>query len=266
MAARLSFYFLLAFFPFLIFVGAVIGFIPIEPDLLNRILQEMNQFLPERTYAWVRDFTIDLVNAQNSGVVSMGILLTLWWASVGFAGMVGDLNRALAIEETRPFLKIRLLAIGVTILVSLFIIVSAFLLFFGDWLTQISLQNITVEPYPSFQVHLGGLYYLSRWILIFAFLNIGMQIVYSALPAQPLPWSLLSPGSAIFSLSWIVGSSSFAFFVNRFVDYQFYQQLYGSLVTLILLMIWLYFSSFFLLVGGEINSKIYRLRNSGVMG
>ncbi|MFB3067750.1 MAG: YihY/virulence factor BrkB family protein, partial [Acidobacteriota bacterium] len=105
MAARLSFYFLLAFFPFLIFVSAVIGFIPIEPDLLNKILQEMNQFLPERTYAWVHDFTIDLVNSQNSGVVSAGILLTLWWASVGFAGMVGDLNRALAIEETRPYLK-----------------------------------------------------------------------------------------------------------------------------------------------------------------
>ncbi len=265
MAARLSFYFLLAFFPFLIFVSAVIGFIPIEPDLLSKILLEMNQFLPQRTYAWVRDFTIDLVNSQNSGVVSVGILLTLWWASVGFAGMVGDLNRALAIEETRPFLKIRLLAIGVTILVSVFVIVSAILLFFGDWLIQISLQNITVQPYPSFQVHLGGIYFICRWILIFAFLNIGMQIVYSALPAQPLPWSLLSPGSAIFSLSWIVGSSSFAFFVNRFVDYEFYQQLHGSLGTLILLMIWLYFSSFFLLVGGEINSKIYRLRNSGVM-
>jgi len=183
MAARLSFYFLLAFFPFLIFVSAVIGFIPIEPDLLNKILLEMNQFLPERTYAWVHDFTIDLVNSQNSGVVSVGILLTLWWASVGFAGMVGDLNRALAIEETRPYVTIRLLAIGVTILVSLFVVGSGILLFFGDWLIQISLQHITVEPYPAFQVHLGGIYFTCRWILIFAFLHIGMQIVYSALPA-----------------------------------------------------------------------------------
>ena len=106
MAARLSFYFLLAFFPFLIFLSAIIGFIPIEPGLLDKILAEMNQFLPERTYTWVRTFTLELISHKNRGVVSLGILLALWWASVGFSGMVGDLNRALAIEETRSYVKI----------------------------------------------------------------------------------------------------------------------------------------------------------------
>jgi membrane protein len=260
MAARLSFYFLLAFFPFLIFLSAIIGFIPIEPGFLDRILVEMNQFLPERTYAWVHTFTLDLISSQNRGVVSLGILLALWWASVGFSGMVGDLNRALAIKETRSYVKIRLLAIGVTILVSLFVITSGILLFFGDWLIQLSIRHITVQPYPSFQDHLATLYTATRWVLIFAFLNVGMQIVYSALPARPLPWTLLSPGSAIFSLCWILGSIGFAFFVNRFVDYGIYQKLYGSLGTLILLMIWLYLSSFFLLIGGKVNGQVYRFR------
>ena len=260
MAARLSFYFLLAFFPFLIFLSALIGFIPIEPGLLDKILVEMNQFLPERTYIWVRAFTLDLISHQNKGVVSMGILLALWWASVGFSGMVGDLNRALAIQETRSYVRIRLLAIGVTILVSLFVIASGILLFFGDWLIQLFLQRITVTPYPSFQAHLAAIYTVTRWILIFIFLNIGMQIVYSALPARPLPWTLLSPGSAIFSLCWILGSSGFAVFVNRFVDYEIYQELYGSLGTLILLMLWLYLSSFFLLIGGEVNSQVNLFR------
>ena len=260
MAARLSFYFLLAFFPFLIFLSAIIGFIPIEPGLLDKILLEMNQFLPDRTYTWVHSFTLDLISHQNRGVVSMGILLALWWASVGFSGMVGDLNRALATQETRSYLKIRLLAMGVTILVSLFVIASGILLFFGDWLIQLFLQHITVAPYSSFQAHLATIYTATRWILIFVFLNLGMQIVYSALPARPLPWTLLSPGSAIFSLCWILGSSGFAVFVNRFVAYEIYQELYGSLGTLILLMIWLYLSSFFLLIGGEVNSQVYRLR------
>lgn len=260
MAARLSFYFLLAFFPFLIFLSALIGFIPIESGLLDKILVEMNQFMPERTSAWVHTFTLDLISSQNRGVVSMGILLALWWASVGFSGMVGDLNRALAIEETRSYVKIKLVAIGVTILASLFVITSGILLFFGDWLIQILLQRITVAPYPAFHSDLAAVYTASRWILIFAFLNIGMQIVYSALPARPLPWTLLSPGSAIFSLCWILGSIGFAFFVNRFVAYEIYQKLYGSLGTLILLMIWLYLSSFFLLLGGEINYQVYRFR------
>jgi len=260
MAARLSFYFSLAFFPFLIFLSAIIGFIPIEPGLLDRILVEMNQFLPERTYTWVRGFTLELISHQNKGVVSLGILLALWWASVGFSGMVGDLNRALAIEETRSYVKIRLLSVGVTILVSLFVITSGILLFFGDWLIQLSIQHITIQPYPSFQTHLATLYTATRWILIFVFLNVGMQIVYSALPARPLPWTLLSPGSAIFSLCWILGSSTFAIFVNRFVNYEIYQALYGSLGTLILLMLWLYLSSFFLLIGGKVNSQVQRFR------
>ena len=143
---------------------------------------------------------------------------------------------------------------------SLFVITSGILLFFGDWLIQLFLQRITVVPYPSFQAHLATIYTATRWILIFVFLNIGMQIVYSALPAQPLPWTLLSPGSAIFSLCWILGSSGFAIFVNRFVAYELYQELYGNLGTLILLMLWLYLSSFFLLIGGEVNSQVHRFR------
>ncbi|MDA2933804.1 YihY/virulence factor BrkB family protein [Acidobacteria bacterium AH-259-D05] len=264
MAARLSFYFLLALFPFLIFLSALIGFIPLEPGLLGRILLEMQGFLPERTYSWLQDFTIDLVNSRDSGVVSIGLLLALWWASVGFRGMVGVFNRALAVQETRPYFKVQLVVVGVTILVSVFVITSGVLLFLGDWLIQLLVQRITVTPYPSFQAHLQNIYSASRWILIFAFLNIGMQIVYCSLPAQSLPWTLLSPGSAIASLCWIFGSRSFAFFVNRFVGFETYQKLYGSLAALILLMIWLYLSSLFILLGGEINSEIFRLRKARI--
>ncbi|MEE8350396.1 MAG: YihY/virulence factor BrkB family protein [Acidobacteriota bacterium] len=262
MAARLSFYFILAFFPFLIFISGLIGFIPVDPELLSKILLEMETFLPERTYTWVRDFTIDLVNSQDSGVVSIGILLALWWASTGFRGTIGVLNRALAITETRRYLKVQLLAMGVTILVSLFVITSGVLLFFGDWLIQLLMNRITLDLYPSFQAHLQATYAVSRWILLLIFLNVGLQIVYCSLPAQRLTWTLVSPGSVIASLCWILGSRGFAFFVNRFVAFETYQRLYGSLAALILLMLWLYLSSFFLLLGGEINSEIIRLRNS----
>ncbi len=265
MAARLSFYFILAFFPFLIFVSALIGFVPVDPELLSKILLEMETFLPERTYTWFRDFTIDLVNSQDSGVVSIGILLALWWSSTAFRGMIGVLNRALAITETRSYLKVHLLAMGVTILVSLFVITSG-VLFFGDWLIQLLLQQITVAPYASFQSHLQTIYSAGRWILLLVFLNMGIQIVYCSLPAQRLAWTLVSPGSLIASLCWILGSRAFAVFVNRLVGFETYQQLYGSLATLILLMLWLYLSSFFLLLGGEINSEIFRLRKGEAGG
>lgn len=260
MAAQLSFYFLLAFFPFLIFLSALISFFPLDLGLLDKILVELNRFLPEDTYAAVTKIALELINVENSGILSLGIVLAWWWASVGFSAMGGVLNRAYAIQDNRSHWRVRLLAMGITILVSLFVIASGVLLFFGDWLIKILLARITIEPYPSFHSHLRAIYSASRWILIFAFLNIGIEIIYFAAPARWLPWKLLSPGGLVATLGCVLGSRVFAIYVNQMAHYQTYQKLYGSLATLILLMLWFYISSIFLLVGGEINSEVHRFR------
>jgi membrane protein len=259
MAAQLSFFFLLAFFPFLIFLSSLIGLILSDPELIHRILMELEHFLPQNTYAAVSSIALNLIAFDNSEILSLGILLALWWASVGFSALGGVLNRAYATPESRPHYKVRLLALGVTIMASLFVITSGVLLFFGDWLTQLMASRITVEPYPSFQDHLKTIYTGSRWMLIFILLNIGIEIVYFALPARRLPWTLFSPGSVIATLGCIIGSRGFALYVNQLTFYyEPYQKLHGSLATLLLLMIWFYISSFFLLLGGEINSEVYR--------
>ncbi len=261
MAAQLSFYFLLAFFPFLIFLSALIGFTLSDPKLIHKILMELQNFLPEETHNAVRKIALDLITVENSELMSLGILLALWWASFGFSAMGGVLNRAYATPESRPYYQVRLLAIGVTIMASLFVISSGVLLFFGDWLIQLLLSRITIEPYPSFQAHLRTIYSAGRWMLIFLLLNLAMEIVYLILPARRLPWTLFSPGSVIATLGCIIGSRGFALYVNQLAQYyEAYQKLYGSLATLLLLMIWFYISSFFLLLGGEINSEVYRWR------
>jgi membrane protein len=94
-------------------------------------------------------------------------------------------------------------------------------------------------------------------VFIFLLLNIGLQIVYFTLPARRLPWKLISPGSLVATLLWIGASMGFRFYVDGFADYQ---RVYGSLGALIVLMFWFYISSLLLLVGGEIDSEIYRLR------
>lgn len=142
---------------------------------------------------------------------------------------------------------------------SLFVIISGVLLFFGDGIIQLLLHQITVEPYPSFQNHLKVIYSLGHWIIIFLLLNLAMEIVYLVLPARRLAWTFFSPGSVIATLGCILGSRGFALYVNQVAQhYEYYQNLYGSLATLLLLMIWFYISSFFLLLGGEINSETYR--------
>lgn len=250
-AAQSSYYFLLAFFPFLIFVSALVGFIPYTPDLVSRILAVLDRFLPENTYQLVRAIVLESVRPQNTGVISAGVVLALWSASLGFSGMVGVLNRAYVTTEKRSYLHVVGLSILVTIVVSIFVIVAHILIFFGGYFIEGLLTRFYLSSfYPV-------LWQVLRWMLIFLFLNLGIQIIYHTLPARRLPWKLISPGAIFTALGWIFGSMGFTFYVNKVANYE---RLYGGLGTFIVLMIWFYLSSLFLLLGGEIDSAIYRLR------
>lgn len=257
MAAELSYYFLLAFFPFLIFLSALIAVLPIEADLLFKILNELNRFLPNRTQLQVAEIIANFDRWKNAHVLIFWIVLALWAASLALNGMVGVLNRAYRVKDTRSYFKVHGLAILVTVGVSLFVIAAGVLLFYGDDLTALALRRLPLAE-GGLLVSLFSLAYtVVRWILMFFFLNIGIQIVYFALPAKRLPWRLLSPGSVFAALGWLFGSLAFSYYVNSFA---MYQRMYGSLGDLIVLMIWFYFSSLFLLVGGEMDSRIFRRR------
>ncbi len=258
MAAELSYYFLLAFFPFLIFLSALIAAVPLEKDLLYRMLNELNRFLPNRTQLQVSEVVRNFTGWQGTSLAFLWASVALWAASLGLNGMVGVLNRAYRVKDKRSYFWVRGLSIVVTVAVSLFIVISGVLLFFGDDFAKLAIQRI---PFPDEIVWLpwavSFFYSVVRWALIFLFLNLGIQMVYYALPARRLPWRLLSPGSVLVSVGWLLGSLAFSYYVNSFANYQ---RMYGSLGDLIILMIWFYYSSLFLLVGGEMDSEIFRLR------
>lgn len=247
MAAQLSYYFLLAFFPFLLFLSALIGFIPVASNLLSHFIVELNKFLPTQTAQFVQEILSDLVHNRNQGVLTAGFALSLWSASMAFNGMVSLFNSAYEVKETRSYFQTRSLSILVTIIVSAFVLSSGVLLFFGDRLIDLLAMGGTVRL----------LYGVLRWGLIFFLLNIGIQIVYFTLPARRLPWKVLSPGSCFATLGWIFGSLGFRFYVNHYGNFQL---LYGSLGALIILMVWFYICSLFLIVGGELDSEVYKMR------
>lgn len=247
MAAQLSYYFLLAFFPFLLFLSALIGFISVDPNLLNKILSELSNFLPTSTYLLIEEIVTDLVGSQDQGVLTLGILLALWAASLAFNGMVSLFNNAYQVKDARSYVHVRALSILVTLIFSTFVLTSGILLFFGDWLIGLITTNPAVRM----------VYTALRWGLIFLALNVAIQIVYFALPARRVPWRTISPGSIFATVGGIIGSLGFRYYVNHFGGYQ---KLYGGLGALIVLMIWFYICSLVLVVGGEIDSEIYRIR------
>jgi membrane protein len=255
MAAQLSFYFLLALFPFLIFLSALLSYIPVDSTLVRDFLDVLETLLPERSFVLVESVVLSLIGSRDQGVITLGLLTALWFGSLGFNGMINLLNRANRVRETRSYFKTRSLAILVTIVVSIFLIASWILLFFGDWLIRTVFQG-----YAS-----GFLFVLGRWTMIFLLLSVGIQSIYFALPVRRLPFRLISPGGIIAVIGWLIGSIAYREYVN---DYGQYQRLYGSLGALIGLMIWFYLCSFCLLLGGEIDSEIYRMRDEsrGVPG
>lgn len=245
MAAQLSYYFLLAFFPFLLFLSSLLAFLPGMPDLLHLLLAGFSRFLPDAPYQLVKGIVESLLAARHGGLLTFGLVTALWFASAAFNSMIGLLNRTFQAPEYRSYYQTRFLAILVTIVVSIFTVFSGVLLFFGDWVIDRWIQ----EPW------LNELYSGFRWLLIFLFLNIGVQIVFHFLPAVRLPWRFFSPGGVLATAGWVLGSLLFRGYVNHYANFRL---LWGPLGALIALMAWFYLCSFSLLLGAEVDAEIYK--------
>lgn len=247
MAAQLSYYFLLAFFPFLVFLSALINYLPGVPGLLERLLDDFYRFMPERSYALVKSILTSVLRTRDQGILTLGLASALWFASSAFNGMIALLNRAYQVRDNRSYFHTRTLAVGVTLAVSAFLLISGVLIFFGDLMVGALTTTWWLE----------AIYTAARWVGIFVLLNIGVQIVYYILPARRFPWRLVTPGGLLATTGWVVGSLGFRWYVNRFGEFQ---ELWGSLGALIALMLWFYLCSFCLVLGGEIDSEIHKIR------
>ena len=114
-AAALSYYFVMALFPALVLLSAFVAYLPV-PDLFNQALNLMSRFVPEDGMALVRRVLADVITPNRDVFLSFGLLGVFWAASGGFANAIEALNIAYDVEETRPFWKTRLLAVGLTFL------------------------------------------------------------------------------------------------------------------------------------------------------
>jgi membrane protein len=252
-AAQLAYYFLFALFPFFLVLTTLLGYLPI-PNLMDRLMEMLGEMLPGDALQLVQDNVHDLVTRPRGGLLSFGILAALWTSSSAITAIIDSLNRAYDVQEGRPFWKVRLIAVLLTIGLSLFIIVSLVLLTFGP----------QIGSWIADQVGLGRLFQVAwnllRWPVIVGLLILAMAIVYYVGPDVEQRWQWITPGSIIAVLGWLVASLGFSYYVNNFGSYS---ATYGSIGAVIVLLTWMYVSGFFILVGGEINSEIEHAAASG---
>src|SRR5262249_14929219 len=196
---------------------------------------------PPQAMKLVYETMQDIVINRSGRLLSFGILGTIWAASGGVAALMGTLNLAYHVEEWRSFWKVRLIAIGLTVMLSLLIIGGTVLIMFADkfsvWLAAL------LGLGKSFALFWGVVEYL----LGFALLLTGIDVIYYFAPNIKLRWRFVTPGGLFALIALIVSSHLFSQYLRYAPSYSV---TYGSLWAVIVLMLWLYLMGMVLLIGG----------------
>ena len=248
-AAQLAYYFLLALFPLLIFLTAALGLMLGSGEgLRTALFNYLSQVMPGAAYQLVDTTMNEITGASNAGKLSFGLLATLWAASNGMGAITQALNAAYDVKDARPWWKQRLVAIALTIALSVLVITALLLMLWGG----------KVADFLAAHYQLGGFFTIAwktiQWPLVFAFMVTSFALIYYFAPdLKQQKWTWLTPGSAIGVVLWLLVSFGFKLYLHYFDSYS---ATYGSLGAVIVLMLWLYFTGTAILIGSEINSEI----------
>ncbi len=249
-AAQLAYYFALALFPALLFVVALASYLPY--DIVNEAVRALDPIAPPEVLTIIRTQLESIVAGEATSLLTIGILGALWSSSGAMTSIVSALNRAYDIPEMRPWWKVRLVAIALTVALVGFVLLSFTLIVAGpnaghylaDWFGLANAFDTTWR--------------VMRWPLVLALATMGVAIVFYYAPDADQDWIWITPGSIVTTLLWVGFSMAFRVYVTRVGDYA---ATYGALAGAAILLLWLYFSGLALLIGGELNSEIEHAAN-----
>lgn len=250
LAAQMSFYFVTSLFPFLVVIGAVVGWLP-STGLWSEMVQWVTTYLPRGPRHMVFRTILGL-QTYNSQFFSYGLAATIWVASSGFVSLMESLSLAYGVKETRGFWKKRIIAIIATAVGAVFAILSFGLLTFGhDVAVAISphLQKILPFAFP---------WELARWTVTLVLMILGLDMVNYFLPNVRHRWRWLTPGTVFMVLGLIAATTGFGYYVSHFANYPRY---YGAMAGFIILVMVIYIASLVLLIGAEIDSVRENVRS-----
>lgn len=247
LAGQLTYFFLLSFFPFLIFLVALAGLVLDDPEsAVRRLISESAGFLPREAVELLVAYLDRTLRGSGSGVLLFGIITTLWMGSAASISITKAANRAYGLVETRPFWKLRgtsvLLALGFTLLVA-----TLSLLVFG--------VEIYVERFGGPFGALPAVWRVGRWVLAFVVVTMALSVLYYLAPDARVPFKWITPGGFTATVLMFVASTALSFYASRLGNYD---QVYGQLGAVIVFMLWLYAVGLMVLVGVEINAVLAR--------
>ncbi len=250
-AAAISFSLFLAIFPFLIFLFTIIPFIPIE-NFQQSLMELIRELLPRSAYDTVKGTILDIVTRPRSSLMIFNLVLTLYFSTNGINSLIEAFNNSAHVFETRSMIKQYLISVLILIILSILLIISIGLMTFGSSLLQFILPDF-IEKSIFFSLFVEFL----RWLVIFALLLFAISFLYALAPAKAARFRILSAGSMLATILVILTTLGFNFYVDHFSSYNV---LYGSLGTLMIVLMWIYINAISLLIGFELNVSIKKTR------
>lgn len=248
-AAQLAYYFLLALFPLLIFLTSAIGLIVGSgTGMRHALFNYLARVMPSSAFQLLDVTMTEVTTASSAGKLSFGLLAALWAASNGMGAITGALNRAYGLEETRPWWKQRLVAVSLTMGLSVLIMTALGLVIAGSHVADYLAAHDRLSAATALT------WKILQWPIALAFMLLSFALIYFFAPDfREQDWKWITPGSVIGVTLWLLASFALKGYLHFFDSYS---KTYGSLGAVIILMLWLYLTGLAVLIGGEINSEI----------
>jgi len=246
LAAQLAYYFFLALFPALLFLVALASFFPVA-NLMDQITAALARVAPYEALKLIQDQLVKISQDKNGGLLTIGMIGTIWSTSSGVTAIIDTLNQAYDIQEGRPWWKVRVISLALTISLAIFVVVSFGLVLVGP----------TLAEKVAVWMHLGPVFtwtwLVLQWPVVFALVALAIALIYYFAPDAEQDFVWITPGSVFATILWVVISLAFKLYVAKFGSYN---ATYGTIGGIIVLLTWFYVSSLAVLVGAELNAEI----------
>ena len=252
MASEMGFMLTIGICPLILFLTALFGYIG-KHYFMNPIFAFLQNIMPSDALNVIKIVLNEVFFFSKGGLIAiLGFAITLFLSTNTLAIVAKGLNRAYKIKETRSFLYSRLLALIMVFVNALVLFLSITLIIFGKVIIKF------LVTYLGMTEHLANIMLFTRWPIAFFTLFILAYLSYYILPDlsghEKLKRHSALPGSIFFCISWLIGSWGFSIYVNNLHTYNF---VYGTIAGFAVMMMWLYYTSILILIGGEINSQLY---------
>ncbi|EMG26974.1 hypothetical protein X560_2422 [Listeria fleischmannii 1991] len=253
-ASQLAYYMLFSIFPMLLIAATLLGYLNIDRDAVFNLIQE---FAPKEIINFLESNLDSLLSNRNGGLLSIGIIGTLWSASNGMNAVTKALNKAYSVTDRRNYFIKRFVSMVFTLAMLATVALTLILLVFGQQIGLFIFDHLHASP------EVLDFWNNIRWLITVIVIFVVFTFLYWVAPAKRNHLFKILPGALFSTVGWSLTSMAFAFYVNNFANYS---ATYGSIGVIIILMLWFYFTGIILMIGGEINATFLILKQKREVG